>query len=134
LGILKSEGIPDHAIQLYGQDLSSTREEALAVKTWLTSPSPASSLQSQPFPIPPQVSGLQSQPFPLPPSSLLIPTDPFATRRTNAFFGKTLPDCDVRVIRTDPRDLNVETWWTQEQGLIAFQNEVIKWLFYKIKY
>jgi hypothetical protein len=38
------------------------------------------------------------------------------------------------VIRTDPRDLNVETWWTQEQGLIAFQNEVIKWLFYKIKY
>ena len=70
------------------------------------------------------------QPFPI----LLIPTDPFATRRTNAFFGKTLPGCDVRVIRTDPPDLNVEAWWTQEQGLIAFQNEVIKWLFYKIKY
>ncbi|MES2467256.1 MAG: hypothetical protein V4675_08150 [Verrucomicrobiota bacterium] len=154
LGVLKSEGIPDDAIQLYGKDLSSTREEALAVQTWLTSappstldprqstpdsPTPAVDQAPTEFPGPPTPQPPASPPRPSTldphlPNVLLIPTDPFATRRTNAFFGKTLPGCDVRVLRTDPQDLSVDTWWSQEQGLIDFQNEVIKWLFYKIKY
>ena len=119
LGVLKSEGVADSAIRCIGTNISSTREEALAVKAWLENPSPS----SQP--------GSNS---PAAPRAILIPTDPFAARRTNAFFEKTLPAYDVRVIRADRQDMDVNIWWTQEEGLISFQNEVIKWLFYKIKY
>ena len=111
LGVLKSQGVPDTSIQLYGDNVGSTRDEAVGVQTWVAAQNP-----------------------PLSPAVLVIPTDPFATRRTNAFFEKTLPNLDIRVIVTTPKDIDVETWWTQERSLISFQNEVIKWLFYKVKY
>ena len=120
LGVLKSEGVPDRAIHCIGSNISSTRDEAFAVKAWLETPIQQSASQ-------------ESNPSPAP-GAILIPTDPFAARRTNAFFEKTLPAYDVRVIRADRQDLDVNIWWTQEEGLISFQNEVIKWLFYKIKY
>jgi len=119
LGVLKAEGVPDSAVQRIGNNVGSTRDEALAVKAWLESPAQ----QAPPAP--------GNSP---PPSAILIPTDPFAARRTNAFFEKTLPAFNVRIIRADRDDLDLNVWWTQEEGLISFQNEVIKWLFYKIKY
>ena len=112
LGVLRAQGVPDSAVQRIGQKVSSTREEALAVKAWLQSPSANSAA----------------------PSCLLIPTDPFATRRTARFFRKTLPGCDIRVLRTDPPKFDLERWWTQENSLIAFQNEIIKAAFYFVKY
>ena len=111
LGVLRAQGVPDSAVQRIGQKVSSTREEALAVKAWLQSPSANSAA----------------------PSCLLIPTDPFATRRTARFFRKTLPGCDIRVLRTDPPKFDLERWWTQENSLIAFQNEIIKAAFYFVK-
>ena len=111
LGVLNSQRIPDPAIQLYADNVGSTRDEAVGVQTWVAAQNP-----------------------PLAPAVLVIPTDPFATRRTNAFFEKTLPNLDIRVLVTTPKDIDVETWWTQERSLISFQNEVIKWAFYKVKY
>ncbi|MBP7950091.1 MAG: YdcF family protein [Verrucomicrobiales bacterium] len=109
LGVLKSQGVPEAAIQRIGHDASSTREEALAVKTWV---------EAHPSTV----------------HILLVPTDPFATRRTNWFFEKTLPGIDTRVLRIDPHEYTAETWWEKEQGLIAFQNEVLKNLYYHLKY
>jgi hypothetical protein len=40
----------------------------------------------------------------------------------------------VRVVRTDPVNIDVEAWWTDEDGLMSFQNEFIKTLFYAVKY
>ena len=65
---------------------------------------------------------------------LIIPTDPFPTRRTNWLFEKTIPGSEAIVVRTDPRDMDAERWWTNEVGLISFQNEVIKYLLYRVKY
>ena len=44
------------------------------------------------------------------------------------------PGHDIRVLRNDSPDLNTDTWWTQKKSLITFQNDVIKWLFYKNNY
>lgn len=112
LGVLHAQGVPDSAVQLIGQKVSSTREEALAVKSWLQAP-PAN---------------------PPAPPCLLIPTDPFATRRTARFFRKTLPGYDIRVLRTDPPKFDLDHWWTQENSLITFQNELIKAALYLVKY
>jgi len=115
LGVLKAEGVPDHAVVKIGKDVSSTREEALAVKEWAAG---AGSVQAK--------GGTGWR--------LLIPTDPFPTRRTNWLFEKTIPGCDATVVRTDPRDLDVERWWTSERSLISFQNEVVKYVLYRVKY
>ena len=113
LGVLKAEGVPESAIVRIGQAVTSTRDEAMAVRAWVNTLPPAS---------------------PSGPRLLIIPTDPFATRRTNAFFEKTLPSWDVRVVRTDPVNIDVDAWWTDEDGLISFQNEFIKTLLYAVKY
>jgi uncharacterized SAM-binding protein YcdF (DUF218 family) len=113
LGVLKAEGVPESAIVRIGQAVTSTRDEAMAVRAWVDTLPPSRASE---------------------PRLLIIPTDPFATRRTNAFFEKTLPSWDVRVVRTDPVNIDVEAWWTDEDGLMSFQNEFIKTLFYAVKY
>lgn len=118
LAVLKSQGVPESAILRIGSDVSSTREEALAAKSWIDSP--------------PAASGTAGSPPPT--GVLLVPTDPFASRRTNWLFEKTLPGIDTRILRADPHEYTAESWWEKEQGLIAFQNEVIKNLYYHLKY
>lgn len=109
LGVLRVEGVPDSAVIRIGKDVSSTREEALAVKAWMAAEGKAT-------------------------PRMLIPTGPFQTRRTNWLFEETIPGSAAMVIRTDPQDLNADVWWTMETGLISFQNEVIKYLMYRVKY
>lgn len=33
-----------------------------------------------------------------------------------------------------PLDYGIDDWWQHEAGLIEFQNEVIKYLYYRVKY
>ena len=49
-------------------------------------------------------------------------------------FEKSLPGIEVRVIPVDNPRYDPGRWWQQEDGLVAFQNEVIKWLYYHSKY
>jgi uncharacterized SAM-binding protein YcdF (DUF218 family) len=112
LGVLKSEGVPDSAIVRIGKDVTSTREEALAVKEWAAGTGRAGGAGWR----------------------LLIPTDPFPTRRTNWLFEKTMPGLEAVVVRTDPPDMDVEAWWTRENSLISFNNECVKYLLYRLKY
>ncbi len=109
LGVLKAEGVPEGVVVRIGKGVTSTREEALAVREWVEGAGKVG-------------------------PRLLIPTDPFPTRRTNWLFEKTIPGCEATVVRTDPRDLEVERWWTSEAGLISFQNEVVKYVLYRVKY
>ena len=109
-GVLKAEGVPDEAVVSIGRDVSSTRHEALAVREWVERRGVAA------------------------PVRLLIPTDPFPTRRTHWLFEKTVPGARVTVVRTDPKNMDAEHWWTSETGLISFQNEVVKYLLYRAKY
>ena len=109
LGVLRAEGVPDGAVVKIGKGVTSTREEAAAVNEWAMGVGKAK-------------------------PSLVIPTDPFPTRRTNWLFEKTIPGCSALVVRIDPLSMDAERWWTSEMGLISFQNEVIKYLFYRVRY
>lgn len=107
--VLLKLGIPVGAIQMLGTNVTSTRDEALALKIWMTGHSA---------------------------HSVLIPTDIFHTRRARWIFQKVLRGsrAGVRVIAIDPPRYTKINWWQHEEGLIAFQNEVIKFAYYRLKY
>ena len=67
---------------------------------------------------------------------VIIPTDIFHTRRVRWLYGRELRGTGLRVqVEGVPvRDYSADDWWHHEQGLIAFQNEVLKYAFYRLKY
>ena len=67
---------------------------------------------------------------------IIIPTDLFHTRRVRWLYAKELAGLNVHVIilAVPPRQYNATDWWRHEDGLIAFQNEVIKFGYYRLKY
>ena len=107
--VLLKEGVPDTAITEIGTDVQSTYDESLAVRDWVRTNRV---------------------------KSVIIPTDVFHTRRVSWLFRKQLNHAGVRVmVQAVPvREYTVQTWWQREQGLIAFQNEAIKYAWYRIKY
>jgi uncharacterized SAM-binding protein YcdF (DUF218 family) len=107
--ILLQQGVPASDLITIGHNVSSSYEEALAVQQWL------STNQNQ---------------------HLIIPTDPFHTRRVNWLYHKLLRDTPTQLsIQSVPQpQYSPSNWWQTEEGLIAFQNEVIKYAFYRLKY
>jgi uncharacterized SAM-binding protein YcdF (DUF218 family) len=107
--VLLKLGVPPAAIIEFGNQVSSTYEEARAVVNWVTS------------------SGARS---------LIIPTEIFPSRRVRWIFQHELASAGVRVTvqAIKPREYGPEDWWRHEEGLITFQNEVIKFIYYRLKY
>ena len=70
------------------------------------------------------------------PQRIIIPTDIFHTRRVRWLFRKALKKSHVTVLMEPvaPRDYTAANWWQHEQGLIAFQNEIVKYAYYRWKY
>jgi uncharacterized SAM-binding protein YcdF (DUF218 family) len=106
--LIKS-GVPPEAIELIGSTVTSTRDEALALKQWCADHHA---------------------------TRILIPTDLFHSRRVDGFMERTLAGTgtDIRVIALDQPHYDAGDWWKSEDGLIAFQNEIIKWVYYRINY
>ena len=94
---------------MFGTNVTSTRDEALALKTWVTANNA---------------------------HSVVIPTDLFHTRRVRWIFQKALRTTrtEVHVAAIDPPRYSVSNWWRVEDGLIAFQNEVVKSGYYRLMY
>jgi uncharacterized SAM-binding protein YcdF (DUF218 family) len=107
--VLLSNGVPETAIQMLGTNVTSTRDEALALKNW------ACRTKAH---------------------SVIIPTELFHTRRARWIFQKALRGTDVKVhaVAVDPPRYTATNWWQVEDGLIAFQNEIVKSLYYHLKY
>jgi uncharacterized SAM-binding protein YcdF (DUF218 family) len=107
--ILLKQGVPESALIFIGDQVSSTYEEAMAVREWI------------------QRSGARA---------IIISTDLFHTRRVDWLFHKLLAKTGV-VINIDalsPEEYAAANWWQHEEGLIAFNNEVVKYLLYRFKY
>lgn len=107
--VLLSNGVPASAILLLGTNVTSTRDEALALKQWVTETKT---------------------------HSVIIPTEPFHTRRARWIFCKALRGtaAEIHVTAVAPSRYTATNWWQSEDGLIAFQNEVVKSLYYHLKY
>lgn len=107
--LLVKLGIPPEAITGFGNDLASTYDEARALANWAKN------------------SGAHT---------IIVPTEIFSTRRQRWILDRELAPVGARVIidPITPPDYNANDWWRHTQGLIGFQNEVIKYAYYRWKY
>jgi uncharacterized SAM-binding protein YcdF (DUF218 family) len=107
--VLLKLGVPPEAIVSFGTDVSSTYEEARALAEWANR------------------NGIKS---------IIVPTEIFSSRRVRWILVKELSGLDVGidVQALPPLDYDLDNWWRHEAGVIGFQNEVIKYLYYRVKY
>jgi uncharacterized SAM-binding protein YcdF (DUF218 family) len=106
--VLQKLGVPGAAIEPFGDHLSDTFTEATALHDWAVR------------------NGAHR---------IIVPTDIFATRRLrwtlHHVFGN---DAAILVPAVNPPDYQRDNWWKSERGFIGFQNEVMKYLYYRLKY
>ena len=107
--VLLSQGMTETNLVEIGNRVSSSYEESLAVRNWV------------------KQTGARR---------IIIPTDLFHTRRVRWLYAKELDGLNVEVIvvAVPQREYTASDWWQHEKGLIAFQNEVIKFAYYRLKY
>ena len=106
--VLVHEGVPETAQETIGRGVTSTRDEIHAVREWA------------------QRNGAHT---------ILVPTDPYHTRRLSRLGRKVFKGTDIRllVIVLDPPGYRWQEWWRHDRGVLAFQNELIKSALYAFK-
>ncbi|MGA3311186.1 MAG: YdcF family protein [Xanthobacteraceae bacterium] len=107
--VLLKLGVPEEAIIGFGSDVSSTFEESRALAVWA------------------KETGART---------IIVPTEIFSTRRQRWILNHELTAVGAHVIidAHKPLEYDVDNWWQHEEGLIDFQNEVIKYIYYRLKY
>lgn len=107
--ILIKQGVPDAAIDEFGNDVQNTHDEAFGLRAWA-----ATNYRAR----------------------VIIPTDLFHTRRVRWLFRKQLKSMGTSVLvqAVPAREYTAADWWRNEHGLVAFQNEVLKFAYYWVKY
>jgi uncharacterized SAM-binding protein YcdF (DUF218 family) len=106
--VLLKLGVPASAITTFGEGVTSTYEESLALGEW-TSRTHA--------------------------HSVIVPTEIFSSRRVQWVLHRVMPPgVIIQVPALEPPDYRRDNWWRNEGGLLGFQNEVIKYVYYRFKY
>lgn len=106
--VLVKLGVPGSDIEVFGDDLGNTHQEVAALRAWADR------------------SGAHS---------VIVPTEIFSARRVSwmlhrTFGGRML----IYVPALDPPDYGRDDWWHHVEGIISFQNELIKYIYYLLKY
>jgi uncharacterized SAM-binding protein YcdF (DUF218 family) len=107
--VLLKLGVPEDAIETFGQANRSTSAEAAALREWT------------------ERHGV---------SSIIIPTEVFATRRVRWIFDREFAGRGIRiqVLSLESPEYARTEWWRTSIGLITFQNEVVKYIYYRLHY
>jgi uncharacterized SAM-binding protein YcdF (DUF218 family) len=107
--VLLAKRVPETAIEVIGSNVTSTLEETLALRDWVMRQKAR---------------------------RVLIPTDIAHSRRAKFIFERQLKQTGVEVLVTaiEPREYQRANWWRKEEGIIAFQNELIKYALYLWRY
>ena len=67
--------------------------------------------------------------------SIIVPTEIFSTRRVRWMLDRVFSsEFVVRVVALNPPEYRRDDWWRHEEGVVAFNNEIIKYLYYRLKY
>ncbi len=108
LAVLDRLKVPREAILILGNEVTSTWDEVAATRDWC----------------------LENKP-----SSIAIVTEIFSSRRVHYAYRRGLHDIplDIRVVALPALGYTENDWWRHENGLIAFQNEAVKWLLYRVR-
>jgi len=106
---LIEKGVAESDIQILETTVTNTHDEAIAIRDW--------SLKHHA-------------------TKVVVPTDIFHTRRVHWVFGKMLREigASVDVVAVNPPDYDASNWWRRENGIVFFQVETTKMLFYWIHY
>jgi uncharacterized SAM-binding protein YcdF (DUF218 family) len=107
--VLLKLGVPEAAIETFGRANKSTKDEAAALREW--------------------IEGRGA-------STIIIPTEVFSARRVRWMFEREFAGLGVRILvpSYEPAKYTRTEWWKTAPGLIAFQNEVIKYIYYRLRY
>lgn len=99
--VLEHERVPATAREQIGRDVTSTRDEVLALRAW------ADRVHAR---------------------VIIVPTDPFHTRRLKSLIHTHFTGSPTRVLVTvvEPPGYRWQEWWRDEHGFLAFQNELLK--------
>jgi uncharacterized SAM-binding protein YcdF (DUF218 family) len=108
-GTLMMNGVPRDAIVIQRTGVTSTIDEANAVLAWCNATGA---------------------------TKVLVVTDPFHTRRVRWIFGRIFEGhaTEVRVVASEPVGYDLDRWWQSEFALIEFNNELVKYAYYQLKY
>ncbi len=104
---LIARGVPETAITIIGNEVSNAFEVMKALGEWAKQDKV---------------------------ERVIIPTEQFDTRRLSWCARKAAPGLDVRVRPVVDPQYTTGDWWRYERGLIAFENEVVLWSYYHLKY
>ena len=104
--ILLSNAVPGQAIQIIGDNLTSTFDDIRSVAQW------AKENQA---------------------SSFIIPTGPFHARRVRWAFQRIMGP-SARLIVTSIQPRICERWWKDPDTILEFHNELLKFAYYEVKY
>ncbi len=66
----------------------------------------------------------------------IIPTDIFHTRRVRWLYGRELRGSGIQatIVAVPVNQYSQTNWWQREEGIIGFQNEVLKFAYYRLRY
>lgn len=107
--VLKALKVPRDAIVILDDTVSSSKEELEGTKRWC------------------RENGIHS---------LAVLTDTFPSRRIARLYRKGFQDSgiEVHIVALEQLRYTPNNWWLDEDGLISFQNEFIKYLYYRVRY
>jgi hypothetical protein len=107
--VLRWLDVPDTAVEMFGQENGSTRDEAYALREWADRH---------------------------PTSLIVVPTEIFSSRRVQWIFNREFNGASARfqIVAVEPHGYARGAWWESAAGLIAFQNEIMKYLYYRLRY
>jgi uncharacterized SAM-binding protein YcdF (DUF218 family) len=107
--VLLKLGVPDAAIETFGHANRNTRDEAIALRNWVDG------------------HGV---------SRVIIPTEIFSARRVRWIFDREFAGSSVslEIPSFEPPNYSRAEWWKSEEGMVTFQNEVLKYFYYRLKY
>ena len=106
--VLLKLGVPADAIETFGSSNKTTKEEALALREWTQRHATR---------------------------AVIIPVGGFEARRVRWIFCREFAGHPLRIeISAFDSPQYVANWWKDDSGIITFQNEILKFIYYRLKY
>ena len=100
-------GVPAAAIETFGVANKNTNDEAVELRAWADTHKVA---------------------------AIIIPIEIFSSRRVYWILHRKFSGLpvNIEVLAFDQSDFTRENWWRDDHGLVAFQNEIIKYIYYRL--